>query len=47
MMEPDALVTVIDFKPLPAMVPATCVPWPLVSTKLSRIAQHPDWRLPV
>ncbi len=34
MTEPLALVTVVDSKPLPAMMPATCVPWPLESTPL-------------
>src|ERR1035437_9150810 len=31
---PEALVTVADWPPLLAMMPATCVPWPLGSTRL-------------
>ena len=34
MIEPCALVTVVDSMPSPAMMPATCVPWPSVSTRL-------------
>ncbi len=40
MIEPMALVTVMDSVPLPAMVPATCVPWPSVSARLESIADH-------
>jgi len=36
--DPCALVTVSDFPPLLAMMPATWVPWPFVSTPLAAVS---------